>query len=233
MMMRSGTLRVMTGCLGVAFVLVWGGFTKSVAARVATTSHFNHLSIPILGLTLNQAHRPMGVVSHVVVHFKQRSDHEGLRLRFQKVPGKFSPLAQHAVKLAIERVAAAANLGTDSWSVGLTFPYPGMTMYGESLSAMVGLSVIALAKGETLINGRSITGTITEDGGIGKVGGVPQKIYAAYYQHINRVLIPEEHYVGDGDWPIPFLMHVSPVNTVEKAYLGLTGHQLSPSPNLP
>jgi predicted S18 family serine protease len=152
-------------------------------------------------------------------------------LRFERLPGKFSPLAQHAAKLAIERVAAAANMDTIDWTVSLTFPYPGMTMYGESLAAMVGLSVVALAKGEAPISGLSITGTITEDGHIGKVGGVPEKIYGAHRQHLNRILIPEEHHIGDGDWPIPFLMHVSPVSTVEKAYLVLTGRRLSTSIN--
>jgi len=159
--------------IGLAFLIgLWG---QPIAASLASTSQFTHLSIPILGLTVDPSHRPTGVVSYVVLHFQDRADQEGLRLRFDKTPGKFSPMAQHAVTLAIERVAAAANLGTHSWTVGLTFPYPGMTIYGESLSAMVGLSVVALAKGETPIYGRSITGTITEDGRIGTVGGVPKK----------------------------------------------------------
>lgn len=225
--------QIMTSCIGIALVLAYGAWGQPAEARVAVTSHFSHVSIPILGVTLNQSHRPIGVVSHVVVHFRERADHEGMKLRFQKIPGKFSPFAQHAVKLAIERVAAAANLSTISWSVGLTFPYPGMTMFGESLSAMVGLSVVALAKGDALIGGQSLTGTITEDGHIGRVGGVPQKIYAAHHQHLNRVLIPEEHDAGDSDWPTPFLMHVSPVGTVQKAYLELTGHRLSSTPNSP
>ncbi len=218
--------------LAFVFLFVCGAWVQPVVASVAFPSHFTHLSIPILGLTVNPPHRPAGVVSYVVLHFQDRGDQEGLRLRFDKAPGKFSPMAQQAVTLAIERVAAAAHLGTNSWTVGLTFPYPGMTIYGESLSAMVGLSVVALAKGETPIYGRSITGTITEDGRIGTVGGVPQKIQGAY-QRLNRVLIPEEHNVGDSDWSIPFLMHVSPVNTVEKAYRELTGHQLDSSTSLP
>jgi len=216
-----------------ALILLGGPLAHPAEARVASTSNFTHLAIPILGLTVDPSHRPQGVVSSVVLHFKKRDDHEGLRVHFQKLPGKFSPFAQHSVKLAIERAAAAAHLQTLSWSVSLTFPYPGLTMYGESLSAMVGLSVVALAKGDMLIDGRSLTGTITEDGHIGTVGGVPHKIYAAHHQHLNRVLVPEEHHVTDGDWPNPFLMHVSPVSTVEKAYQGLTGHRLSSSSTHP
>jgi len=232
MVVRTDQQQALAGLMGMAFVLMFGIMANPVSAKVAQTSHFNHLSIPILGITVGQSEPPIGVVSSVVLHFQERNDQEGLRLRFQKMPGKFSSLAQHAVKLAIERVAAAAHLGTNSWTVGFTFPYPGMTMYGDSLSAMVGLSVVALAKGQVPLDGRSITGTITEDGRIGTVGGVPQKVQGAYH-HLNRVLIPEEHFIGDGDWTTPFLMQVSPVNTVEKAYLGLTGHQLSSLPALP
>lgn len=234
MLHRSEKRRAKIYHLAVAFMFVCGVWfqPQPVVASIASPSHFIHLSIPILGLTVDRSHHPTGVVSYVVLHFQDRGDQEGLRLRFDKTPGKFSPLAQHAVTLAIERVAEAAHLGTNSWTVGLTFPYPGMTVFGESLSAMVGLSVVAMAKGEEPIYGRSITGTITEDGRIGTVGGVPQKIQGAHHR-LNRVLIPEEHYVGDSDWSNPFLMHVSPVNTVEKAYLGLTGHQLGSSTTVP
>ncbi len=99
-------------------------------------------------------------------------------------------------------------------------------MFGDSLSAMVGLTVVALAKGDPIFYGRSITGTITEKGTIGKVGGVPLKINAAYSEHLNRIFIPEEQDIGDGDWRTPFLMHVSPVKSLNKAYYGLTGQPL-------
>ncbi len=99
-------------------------------------------------------------------------------------------------------------------------------MFGDSLSAMVGLSVVALAKGDHIFQGRSITGTITENGTIGKVGGVPLKINAAYSEHLYRVFIPEEQEIADGDWKTPFLMHVSPVESLDKAYFGLTGQHL-------
>ena len=229
MVALNSRFRALACLWGMAVTVAGSVFVQSASARVALPPQFNHLSVPIIALTLNQDHRAIGVVRHVILHFQKRYDQEGLRLRFNSMPGKFSPLAQHAVKLAIERVAAVANMHTIDWTVNLTFPYPGMTVYGESLSAMVGLSVLAMAKGEAPISGRSITGTITEDGHIGKVGGVPEKIYGAHQQNLNRILIPEEQHIGDGDWPTPFLMHVSPVSTVQKAYLALTGHRLFPS----
>ena len=194
------------------------------SAPANSLHRFSQMAIPILGVTLNPDHAPVGVVTHIVIHFEQRPDHNGLQLRFRVDPGQFSPYAQQAVAKAISRASEAAQLPTDSWTIFLTFPYRGQTMYGDSLSAMVGLSVIAMAKGDSLIYGRTLTGTITEDGHIGPVGGIPYKVQAAYKEHMNRILIPEEQDIGDGDWRNPFMMQISPISTVDKAYYALTGH---------
>ena len=200
--------------------------SEAFASPATLTPWFGELTVPILGVTLNEQRQPVGVVTEVVINFRERADHHGLQVQFLKTPGQFSPIAQKAVEQAITRVSQAAHLRTDSWTIQLTFPYPGVTMFGDSLSAMVGLSVVALAKGDHIFQGRSITGTITENGTIGKVGGVPLKINAAYSEHLYRVFIPEEQEIADGDWKTPFLMHVSPVESLDKAYFGLTGQHL-------
>ena len=196
------------------------------AAPAYPLKRLSQLSVPILGLTLNEDNQVSGIVTHVMIIFYERQDHYGLNIRFGALPGRFSPLAQEAVHQAILRAAKAAQLDSKSWTVFLTFPYRGLTMYGDSLSAMIGLSVLALAKGESIIYGRSLTGTITEEGNIGRVGGIPQKILAAHSKQLERVLIPEEYDIGDGDWETPFLMHISPVGTVSQAYFALTGQAL-------
>lgn len=198
------------------------GLTLFASPPIAT-ARLTQLAVPILGVTLNEQHRTVGVVTQVVINFQERQDQSGLQIRFHSSPGQFSLFAQQAVRQAISRVSQVAHIRPDSWTVVLTFPYKGLTMYGDSLSAMVGLTVVALAKGDPVIFGQSITGTITEDGHIGKVGGVPEKIHAAHSEHLKRILIPEERDIGDGDWQTPFLMQVSPVGTVSKAYYGLTG----------
>ena len=204
----------------------------AVASEMAPPSQFLHQSIPVLGMTLDKTKQPAGIVTYVMIHFHQRSDHEGLKVHFRKIPGRFGPIARKAVATAIDRVARSANLQDDSWTVVLTFPYSGLTLYGDSLSAMVALSVLALAKNEAIVYGRTLTGRITEDGHIGKVAGIPYKIYAAYSERLDRVLIPEEQDPSDGDWRTPFLMHVSHVGTLEKAYRGLTGRALFPKKSL-
>ena len=185
--------------------------------------------IPILGTTFNEQWEQVGIVAEVEVEFVQREDHGGLQLNFLSKPGRFSSLAQRSVKDAITLVSQAANLKTDSWTVRFTLPYAGVTLYGESLSAMAAMSVVALAKGEVIHSDIVMTGTVTPEGSIGTVGGIPLKIVAAYEEHYRRVLIPEEPDVADGDWETPFLMHVSPIRSVDMAYLALTDHPLNSS----
>ncbi|MER3425376.1 MAG: hypothetical protein C4293_21225 [Nitrospiraceae bacterium] len=183
--------------------------------------------IPILGVTMEN--RPVGTVANLVVSFEERNDHSGLALQFKSGPGRFSRMAQTAVQQAIYRAARVAGLSPDSWTIVLSNPYPGVTIYGDSLSAMVGLSVIALAKGDFIPPDRVMTGTIGPDGRIEPVGSVPLKVAAASDAHIRRVLVPDELDTADSDWRTPFLMQVSPVGSVGQAYLALTDHPLSAS----
>ena len=184
------------------------------------------LKVPILGTSFNTKGKPIGIVIQLEIQFEQRLDHHGLHITFEEKPGILSSFSKQAIIQAVWYAAQTAHLQPDSWDVSLSNTFPGLTIYGDSLSAMVGLSVIALAKGDPLLPGRALTGTITHDGEIGIVGGVPYKIAAAHARHIHRVLIPEEQDVSDGDWQTPFLMQVSPVGTVAKAYQALTGRPL-------
>src|SRR5215831_12084702 len=92
----------------------------------------------------------------------------------------------------VYRAASALGVSPDSWTVTLSFPYPGVTLYGQSCSAMIALSVVAMSKGEVIPPDRVLTGTVTPDGHIGTVGAVPLKVAAAYEAHLRRVLVPEE-----------------------------------------
>ena len=226
-------------CSGLVFglsrLILVGVLTASpsiaFAEKSSNPSPVKQLAVPILGTTLNRDWEQVGIVAEVDIQFERRMDQQGLQVYFQTKPGRFSPVAQRAVTQAIHRAAEVGRLSTESWTITLTLPYPGVTMYGESLSAMVGLSVLALARGDPLPPDRVLTGTIMPDGHIGVVGGVPLKILAAHKRHFRRVLIPEEQDVADGDWQTPFLMQVSPVGNVRKAYQGLTDCSLEmPSP---
>ncbi len=181
-------------------------------------------TIPILGITLSKS-GPIGVVTSVNLHFEQRDDQSGLMVQFVSGAGTFSPKAQTSVQQAIYRAARAAGLSTDSWTVRLSAP-DDRRVYGDSLSAMIGLTVIAFAKNDRILEDRIITGGIAPDGRISTVGGLSLKIDAARKANIRRVLIPEESDPTESDWQTPFLMHISPVGSVQDAYLALTGNSL-------
>lgn len=178
--------------------------------------------IPILATALDQDDQPVGVVAELEVAVEDRHDDRGLSVRFQTQPGRFSPVAQVAVVAAILDVARAANMNTDSLTISLRVPYRGVTVYGTSLSAMVGLTVVALAQGDFVKPDRVVTGTITRDGHIGPVSGIGLKLQAASIEHLHLVLVPEEYDQAEADWDVPFMLHVSPVGTVRRAYQALT-----------
>jgi hypothetical protein len=181
--------------------------------------------IPILGVTVDERHIS-GTVATVRVSFAERLDHSGLAMHFLIAPGRFSPMAQTAVEQAVHRTARAAGLKMDRWTVILSVLDPGLTLYGESLSAMVGLSVVALAKGDSVPPDRVMTGAVTPDGHIAPVGSVSLKVRAAEQAHMRRIVVPDEIDPADTDWTTPFLLQVSPVGSVEQAYLALTDRTL-------
>jgi predicted S18 family serine protease len=198
---------------------------EQAQASVGTPLIKQDRSIPILGVTLSER-GPVGVVAKIHLHFEQRSDNSGLMVLFMSGGGKLSPKAQTSVQQAIYRAARAANLPTHSWTVRLSVP-PDVKLYGDSLSAMIALTVIATVKDQPIVQDRIITGGITPEGHISKVGGLSLKIAAADKAHIRRVIVSDEVDSAEGDWQAPFLMHVSPVRSVQQAYLALTGHPLN------
>lgn len=203
-------------------VASWVGLVGPGEARAAAG---HEQLVPILGVTLEERHI-VGTVANVVVQFEERTDDAGLTVQFRTTPGRFSRMAQTAVEQAIYRAARAAGLQTDSWTITLSVPYHGVTIYGESLSAMIGLTIVALAKGDPIPPDRVMTGAIRPDGHIAPVGSVSLKVIAANEAHMRRVVVPDELDLSDGDWATPFLVQVSPVASVSQAYLALTDRPL-------
>ena len=212
-------------CMLIIVCLVTAAGPAAAKAHV-DAKHWREQLIHTLGTTQGAHSQPVGVLAEVVIGLEQRTDHRGTEIIFEDKAGNFSDRTQGAIMLAIDRTARAARLNPDSWSIFLSFDSPGMTLYGDSLSAMVGLTVVALAKGDTIQFNRAMTGTVTNDGHIGVVSGIPFKIAAAHLGHMQRVLIPDEADATDPDWRVPFLMHVSPVGSVSDAYQALTDRPL-------
>jgi predicted S18 family serine protease len=184
--------------------------------------------ITFLGVAMNRSvgDEPKGAVGQLIIEWMPRADHEGMTVTCS--PG-FSPYTMTSMVAAIERAARFAGLDSNAWNVVIrrydNGPRYGM-VYGDSLSAMVGLTVIALAKGDRVLPDHVLTGTITADGQLGPVSAVDSKIEAAHAMHFRRVIVPDSMDPSDKDWHTPFLMQVSPIQWVAAAYHALTGRQM-------
>lgn len=204
----------MTGCIALLLSIVW----LTVFVDVATAQGSpREQYIPVL--TVTTGGNPIGMVDKIMVLFAKRDDAGGLDVHFINGPGRFTPETQAAIAQAIARAALGLGLSTDSWSVGLSVPRPGLTIDGDSLSAMVGLTVGAMAKGESIPRNRVITGTVTSHGRIGPVGGVALKVAAAHRAGLHMVLVPATAY---SKTKTPPRLQVLPVSSVSQAYQALT-----------
>lgn len=198
------------GCLVLLLSLAClTAFSRSADAQDPPREQY----IPILCVTTGD--KPTGIVMYLMVLFAKRDDSSGLDVHFLSGPGRLSQKAQIATTQAISGTARAMGLSTDAWSIGLSVPYPGLIIDGDSLSAMVGLAVVAMAKGETVPRHRVISGTVTSDGRIGPVGHVGLKVIAAHQAGLRMVLVPS---ATSGGWVTPSSMQISHVGTVRHAY---------------
>jgi hypothetical protein len=204
---------MITGCA--TLLLTAGSLSAFIdTARAQDTPREQY--VPVLCVPTGQ--HPVGEVISVQVLFATREDTRGLDIHFLNGPGRLSPKTQTAITQAIVRAARVFGLSTDSWSIGLSVPYPGFTIEGDSLSAMVGLTVVAMAKGAAIPRHRVISGTVTSDGRTGPVGDVPLKVAAAYQAGLHLVLVPA---TSRGKGKMPHRTRVSSVRTVLQAYQAL------------
>ncbi len=83
---------------------------------------------------------------------------------------------------------------------------------------MVGLAVVAMARGGNGPPRHVISGTITSDGHIGPVGHVELKVAAASQAGLRTIILPPTTPNG---WYQPASVQVSRVSTVRQAYQAL------------
>jgi predicted S18 family serine protease len=209
-------------------ILIWSVLQSAAPAEAAAPPARQQL-ITFLGVTMERrmGEEPKGAVGELVVEWAPRSDHDGMTVTCSQ---GFSPYTMTSIVSAIERVARMAGMESSSWNVVIRRHDEGPqygTVYGDSLSAMVGLTVLALAKGDQVLPDRVLTGTITADGRLGPVSAVNSKIAAAHARHFRRVIVPDSLDTTDRDWHTPFLMQVSPIQSVPAAYQALTDRQMA------
>lgn len=92
---------------------------------------------------------------------------------------------------------------------------------GPSGGMIFTLAIIELLTKESLLNGRSVagTGTISEDGAIGPIGGIEEKLVAAKRAGVELFLAPEENCAELSS--IPEGIIVAAVGTIDEAVAAL------------
>jgi len=177
--------------------------------------------IPILGVTTGQKESGRhGLLCTGLVRRTTGPDRSDAALPHNT--RRFSRMAQTSIEQAIRRSARSLGVSIDSWTVELSVPYAGMTIYGDSVSAMVSLSVAAMAQGKTVSTGHVLTGTVTPDGEIGPIGSVPLKVQAARAAKLRRVVVSKHTPAGEHAGNLPVSIQVSPVQSVPEALDALT-----------
>ena len=84
-----------------AFALAFVMITVTGVTASPPTNRIPHLSIPILGTSINEEYRPVGLVSQIIIDLYERRDQDGLRVQFYTEPGQFSLKARKAIQQAI------------------------------------------------------------------------------------------------------------------------------------
>ena len=132
-----------------------------------------------------------------------------------------------AFEYAIDHTSHLEHTGTVT-AMGVAYASTGSD--GPSAGAVMTVGFAALFKGDRIRRGIALTGTITTDGTIGPVGGIPDKIRAAVREGYRIILIPEgQRY--DPEWNIDRLawdlnVEVKEVSRIEEAYHLMTGGTL-------
>lgn len=132
-----------------------------------------------------------------------------------------------AFQYALEHTPAVDHTGTVS-VIGIAYAATGTD--GPSAGGVMTVGFAALLKGDRIRRGIALTGTISKDGTIGPVGGIPDKIRAAAREGYRTILIPQGQR-DDPRWNITRLawdlnVEVKEVDRVEEAYYLMTGGTL-------
>lgn len=144
-----------------------------------------------------------------------------------------------AWKAATASAAATASMfsGLNPADIDISFTITG-PIDGPSAGAILTVGTLAALRGDSLIPGVTMTGTISPDGSIGEVGGVDLKLKAAKDAGYRTVLIPTGNaLLGNAETGAAedarevgkrLGVTVKPVANIDLAYRELTGHDLVP-----
>ncbi len=219
--MKSGALRILRALLILALLTAW-------LVPVAPAAAENVVEVPVLAaLKANNK----GVFEVMLVWWDQKPEPIPIALRWLDggVTLKQSHLGAMADAFNFAVAHTPAQLHTGTVSVQGVAYLPTSTD-GPSAGATMAVGFVAVLKGESIIRGIALTGTIQPDGRIGPVGAIPDKVRAAAREGYRTVLIPQGQ-LHSPEWNLGSLalelnITVKEVETVAEAYELMTGRRM-------
>jgi len=222
--MHASSVRRITGTsLRILFLCI---FVLLVDSRPAATESV--VEIPILAAIQSN---DRGVFEVLLLRWDRLPSPSPMVLQWQGGnirPGQSNLSAMaRAFQYAVDHTPHIDHAGTVS-AIGIAYVSTGTD--GPSAGAVLTVGFVALLKGDRIQRGIALTGTLTPDGTIGPVGGIPDKIRAAVREGYRTILIPEGQR-DDPRWNIDRLawdlnIEVKEVSRIEEAYRLMTGGSL-------
>ena len=186
------------------------------------------VEVPVLAAT--QANN-QGAFNAMVLNWDRRGNPDPMELRWgnQRIRLKevgLGSIAQ-AFRYAVEQTPSVKYTGT------LTLygaSYAPISSDGPSAGAVMTVGFLAVLRGDPIIRGIALTGTLESEGRVGPVGGIPDKVRAAAREHYRLVLIPQGQ-LNDPRWDLRELsmqlnLTIKEVSTIQEAYEMMTGRKL-------
>jgi PDZ domain-containing protein len=172
-----------------------------------------------------------GAFSVMVLDWDRKAMPDPLELRWgnQRIRVKDVGMGaiHQAFTFAVEHSASARMTGS---LLLYGASYKPISSDGPSAGAVMAVGFLAVLRGDPLIRGIAMTGTLEPDGHIGPVGSIPDKIRAAAREHYRTVLIPQGQ-LNDPRWDLIGLgmqlnLTIKEVSAIQEAYEVMTGRRL-------
>jgi PDZ domain-containing protein len=172
-----------------------------------------------------------GVFNVMVLNWDRRSSPDPMELRWGNRRMRVKEVGlgsiEQAFFYAVDHTPSVRYTGT------LTLygaSYAPISSDGPSAGAVMTVGFLAVLRGDPIIRGIALTGTLESDGRVGAVGGIPDKVRAAAREHYRMVLVPQGQ-LNDPRWDLIGLgmqlnLAIKEVSTVQEAYEIMTGRRL-------
>jgi hypothetical protein len=210
---------------------------RTVAVRMLTvwllfagspTSAGNVAEVPVLAAI--QAN-DRGVFNVLLMSWDKKPAPDPLEVRWGnqriRLKGSGAGALEEALAYAVSRSSNQTPTGTITI---FGAAYAPMSSEGPSAGAVLAVGFLAVLRGDPIIRGVAMTGTLERGGLVGHVGAIPDKIRAAVREGYRTILVPDGQMRSPtwnlGELALELNVTIKEVHTIDEAYELLTGRHL-------